>query len=138
MHNLKVCVQGDDYSGALSLEIVSMNTFLVSKVDKVLMFDSDSYQMCGEITIKLLPTETREPNEVIGLVKSKCENFLAIISGKNLVKNEQKQNQLFIFKRVKSNSDFSYDQFEQIQRIVVKDIPFFDKVCMQYHFKSPS
>lgn len=43
MHNLKVCVQGDDFSGALSLEIVTMNTFLVSKVDKVLMYDSDNF-----------------------------------------------------------------------------------------------
>jgi hypothetical protein len=43
MHNLKVCVQGDDYSGAISLEIVTMNTFLVSKVDKVFMFDSDNF-----------------------------------------------------------------------------------------------
>jgi len=31
---------------------------------------------------------------------SKCEEWLAIISGKNLVMNEQKQNQLFIFKKV--------------------------------------
>lgn len=88
MHNLKVCVNGDDFSGALSLELVSMNTFLVSKVDKVLMFDCDTFQFCGEIPIKLLPTETREPNEVIGMAKSKCENFIAIFSGKNLVKNE--------------------------------------------------
>ena len=78
------------------------------------MFDCDTYQPCGEIPIKLLPTETREPNEIIGMAKSKCENYFAFVSGKNLVKNEQKQNQLFIFKRVKSKSDFSYDTFEQI------------------------
>lgn len=88
MHNLKVCVQGDNYAGSIALEIVTMNTFLVSKIDKVLMFDSDTFQQCGEIPIKLLPTETREPNEVIGMQKSKCEQLFAIISGKNLVKNE--------------------------------------------------
>ena len=88
MHNLKVCVQGDNFAGAQSLEIVSMNTFLVSKIDKVLMFDCDTYQPCGEIPIKLLPTETREPNEIIGMAKSKCENYFAFVSGKNLVKNE--------------------------------------------------
>ena len=67
MHNLKVCVQGENYAGSIALEIVTMNTFLVSKIDKVLMFDSDTFQKCGEIPIKLLPTETREPNEVIGM-----------------------------------------------------------------------
>lgn len=69
------------------------------------------------------------------MAKSKCENLVAIISGKNLVKNEQKQNQLFIFKRVRAKNEFSYDKWEQTHRIVVKDIPFFNKVCMQFHFK---
>jgi len=52
------------------------------------MFDCDSFKYIGDIPIKLLTTETREPNEVIGIVKSDCDNYLAIISGKNLVKDE--------------------------------------------------
>ena len=90
MHNLKVCVQAEDYSGAMGVEILSMNVFLVAKLDKVNMFDCDTFKCIGEIPIKLLTTETREPNEVIGIVKSDCENYLAIISGKNLVMDEQK------------------------------------------------
>lgn len=43
MHNLKVCVNDEDFSGSQALELVSMNTFLVSKVDKVLMFDCDTF-----------------------------------------------------------------------------------------------
>ena len=70
------------------------------------------------------------------MAKSKCENFVAIISGKNLIKDEQKQNQLFVFKRTRTKHEFHYDKWEQIKRIVVKDIPFFNKVCMQYHFKN--
>jgi hypothetical protein len=31
---------------------------------------------------------------------SKCQNFLAVISGKNLIRDEQKPNQIFIFKRI--------------------------------------
>jgi hypothetical protein len=54
------------------------------------MIDSDNFQVVGQIPITLLKTETREPNEIIGMQKSKCENYVAIISGKNLVKNEQK------------------------------------------------
>lgn len=45
---------------------------------------------------------------------------------------------MFIFKRVKAKNDRSYDTFEQTNRIVVKEIPFFDKVCMQYYFKDPA
>lgn len=42
---------------------------------------------------------------------------------------------MFIFKRIKSHSDEGFDKFEQIHRHVVKDIPIFTKVCMNYHFK---
>ena len=89
------------------------------------MFDNQDFTRCGEIPIKLLITETREPNEVIGLVKSLDENWVAIISGKNLIMNEQKQNQLFIFKKVKAKSVLEYDSFVQNYRIVVKDLPIF-------------
>ena len=49
--------------------------------------------------------------------------------------NEQKQNQLFIFKRQPAESLFDYDEFVLHKRIVVKEIPIFDKVCMQFFFK---
>ena len=54
------------------------------------MFDSYTFKQCGEIPIQLLVSDTREPNEIIGIQKSKDENWLAIISGKNLILNEQK------------------------------------------------
>ena len=44
MHNLKVCVNSENFEGGKSVEIVTMNIFLVSQIDKVLMFDSDKYQ----------------------------------------------------------------------------------------------
>jgi hypothetical protein len=67
-----------------------MNTFLVTRINQVLMFDSFTMKQCGEIPIQLLDSDTREPNEVIGLQVSKCENWLAIVSGKNLIRMEQK------------------------------------------------
>lgn len=56
------------------------------------------------IQVPLLPSTTREPNQVISMQRSKCENFLAVITGKNLIMNEQKPNQIFVFKRVKNLS----------------------------------
>lgn len=35
MHNLKVCVNADDFSGAIAIELVSMNVYLVAKLNKV-------------------------------------------------------------------------------------------------------
>jgi hypothetical protein len=87
MHNLRVCLDDNNYEGSKSLEIVTSNLVLVSKTDQVVMYDNEYYTIVGEIPITLLKTETREPNEVIGMQKSADENWLAIISGKNLVKD---------------------------------------------------
>ena len=57
--------------------------------------------------------------------KSNCETFIAVMSGKNLIKKEQKINQLFIFKKKVQSVEF-----ELFKRIVVKDIPIFNKACM--------
>jgi hypothetical protein len=88
MHNLRICVDDQSLEGAKALEIVSSNLFLVSKIDQVLIYDSLTFRVCGRIPISLLTSVDREPNEIVGMNISKCENWLAIISGKNLVMNE--------------------------------------------------
>ena len=77
------------------------------------------------MSIDLLPSTTREPNEVIGLQKSACEKYIAVISGKNLVMNEQKQNQLFVLKKDYAESIFGYDSFRLHKKIILKDILLF-------------
>ena len=65
-----------------------MNMIVVTSVDRLLFFEDKSYQKIGELEIPILKTETREINEVVGLNKSKCENLMAVISGKNLIMTE--------------------------------------------------
>jgi hypothetical protein len=68
MHNLKVKVHGQNLEGSKAIEIKSMGKFLVTEVDKVQMYDSYTFEKVGDpLPIKLLPTETREANEVIGI-----------------------------------------------------------------------
>mmetsp|Transcript_801 Transcript_801/g.1008 ORF Transcript_801/g.1008 Transcript_801/m.1008 type:complete len:398 (-) Transcript_801:899-2092(-) len=67
MHNFKVPVISENLEAAKGLELQTMNTFLVSKVDKVIIYDSNNFLEIGQIPISLLKTETREPNQVIAL-----------------------------------------------------------------------
>ena len=134
MHNLRVCINNENFEGSKTLEFPQSNLVLISMKDKVITYDNETYAKVGNIPITLLISETREPNEVIGMQKSTDENWLAIISGKNLVMDEQKQNQLFIYKKKKSNNLFEYDEFVLHKRIVVKDLPIFKQVSMQFHF----
>jgi len=46
-----------------------------------------------------------------------------------------KTNQLFIFKRVKSLTG-ELDKFEYDHRVLLKEIPEFTQVCMEFQFKN--
>jgi len=134
-HNFKANLCQENFEGSKGIEFVSMNIFVVTKVDKILVYDSSTYSQIDTIPITLLKTETREPNEVIALNKDINEQFFAVISGKNLIGNAQKCNQLFVFERNKPEEEHKRDNFKFLQRVVLKDIPGFTNVCMRFYFK---
>lgn len=49
------------------MELASQDIFCVTKIDKVLLYDLRTFEECGAIPIQLLTTESREPNEVLGI-----------------------------------------------------------------------
>lgn len=100
-HDFMVPIMSENLEGSKGLELESMNAFLVSKVDKIIMYSTSKFEELDRVPIKLLESVSREPNEVICMQKSDDEMYLAVISGKNLIMNQQKHNQLFIFKRIK-------------------------------------
>ena len=50
-HDFKVPVQTENLEGSIGLELSKMNAYLVSKIDKVIIYDSDSFNEIGEIPI---------------------------------------------------------------------------------------
>jgi phosphoglucomutase len=56
---------------------------------------------------------------------------VAILTGRNLVAAEQKVNQLFLFVKTEKDGKIT---FELEKRIIVKKMPEFEKVCMEFHF----
>ena len=80
----------DNFDGSIGLQIESMNAFLVSKINKISFYDVDSFEEIEHchIEIPLLAQESREINEIISMQISQNDEFLAILSGNNLVMNE--------------------------------------------------
>ena len=65
-----------------------MNAFLVAHIDQVNMYDNTEFKKIDTVPIKLLVTETREPNQIISMQKCQDEQYLALITGKILIMNE--------------------------------------------------
>lgn len=135
-HDFKVPLSDDNLENSIGLELNTMDAYLVAKIDTVTMYDVDSFEGVDTIPIQLMKADTREPNQVIAMQKCPNEEYLAIISGKILIMNEQQTNQLFIFKRVRENNPKVKDKFVLHKRIVLREIDIFKKVCMSYHFKT--
>jgi hypothetical protein len=92
LHNLRVCVNSLNMEGAKSVEIKCMNCIFVTNFSSIDVYSSKNFRKVKTIPIPLLKTESREPNEIIGIQKSPDEKWLAIVTGKNLIMDEQKQN----------------------------------------------
>jgi hypothetical protein len=43
MHNIMVCVDDQNFEGCKAIEITTSNIILVTKIDRVLMYDCDSF-----------------------------------------------------------------------------------------------
>lgn len=84
----------ENLEGGISLDMPSINSFIVAKLDQVRFFDNETYKLRKGVTlpIELLKADTREPNTVIHMIKSHNEELIAVITGKILIMNEQKIN----------------------------------------------
>lgn len=61
-HDFLVPVNTANLEGSVALEFKTMETYLLSRVDKILMYDVNNFVCYGEVPIKLLAADTREPN----------------------------------------------------------------------------
>jgi len=138
-HDFRVNVVNRNMNGSIGLPILQLNAFLVSNLNEINVFDVDTFQeiKSSKIVINLLKTAgEREPNEVIAMQVCQKGEILAVISGKKLIMNMQKPNQLFLFRRMQSSKVGEMDKFELFKRIVIKDIEIMNDICMQFHFKA--
>ena len=81
-------ILNENLEGSICLELTTMNNFLVSNIDKIIMYDCETFEELDSVPVQLLKADTREPNQVIAMAKSQDEEYLAVISGKILIMNE--------------------------------------------------
>lgn len=92
-HNFKIPVVSENLEGSQCLELVRHDIFLCTNIDKVNVYHIESFDHLDRLDIQLLEdTEAREPNEIIGIQKCQNDEYIAVISGKRLVGNEEKIN----------------------------------------------
>lgn len=100
-----------------------------------MVYDSDTFEELGQIDIELPEQNTRELSQVLAIQKSHDEEYIALITGKILIMNEQKPSQLIVYRRV-NDGMLTRGEFELVKSLCLEDFDVFQKVCMKYHFKA--
>jgi hypothetical protein len=126
-HDFKNLIVDENFNKSYPLEVEIINSFLVSKNDKIMLFNSDTYAITNEFKIKIHESTTREQNQILSMKMCEDEEYLAIISGKLLIKNEQQPNQLDIF--IREGKDFLHKSTLDLYSI--KEFIF---VSMDFYF----
>lgn len=131
VQGFKVRLLQENLEGSKGIDVESMGTFLVSKKDSVHMYDAQNFQEKIDHTIKiqLMESKTREVNQIISMVMCPYEQNLAIISGKNLIMNEQKPNQLFIYIR-RADPVSGEQRFIFLKKLILADMAEFRQISM--------
>lgn len=120
--------------GSKCIELVRHDIFLSTDINKVNIYDIESFKYIDKLDIQLLEdTESREPNEIIAIQKCQNDEYIAVISGKKLIGNEEKINQLFVFRYVEGSNPV---KFEKVNRVVLKEMSEFKQTCMNFHFEN--
>ena len=61
-HDFKVhVITKQDLEGAVALELEKMNSFVVAKIDKINIYDSETFEKYDKIDVKLRKPDSREP-----------------------------------------------------------------------------
>jgi hypothetical protein len=81
-------VSEKELEGAKAMEFTTMNTFVVARLDQLMVYDSVTFEELDRIPINLMDSAEREPNEILAIQKCQNEEYLAIITGKNLIMAE--------------------------------------------------
>jgi hypothetical protein len=69
-HEFMVQLNNQNLEKQIGLCLDNKDAFLVSHTDKVIIYNSNTYQETSRLPIKLLDSDTREPTQVLELQKS--------------------------------------------------------------------
>lgn len=70
---------------------------MVTQQDKIHVYDSNTFLLKYHIDVDLIPSKTREPNQIVAIKACQNEHWLAVMSGKILILDRIQPEQLIIF-----------------------------------------
>jgi hypothetical protein len=106
-HDFMVQLNKENLERQCGLELEKNNAFMISQTNKVTIYNSQTFAQTSTLPITLMDSKTREPTQILELQKSDDEVFVGAVSGKNLIKDMTKVNQIWVFTQGKPEGESS-------------------------------
>jgi len=133
-HGFHETIDNTSREGNCGQNIVSKDCFLVSDDNFVEIHCAKSLRVINKIIIPMDISNTRDMIEILTIVVSKDESMLAVLTGKNLIKEIEELHQIFIYK---IEPDLSFELL--FKKNLPEDYRFFSKTfdfCEKHHENS--
>lgn len=134
-HSFKTQITTEDYTNAQVIEVKGMNCFFVSKLDEIHIYCSTNLRRVQTIKLELEDSDSREPNQIISMHFCQNEEYLGVIAGKNLIK-EEKQSQCFYILKREINTLTNQVDYQIFKRVCLHENQDFQGISMKFIFKN--
>jgi hypothetical protein len=88
-HDFKSVINHTNFEGAHGLSVDGTNMFIVAKAGTLYAYDDHSFELIDTVEVNLEESNTREPLEIISMNISHDCKYIAVIIGKQLIKDEE-------------------------------------------------
>lgn len=96
-HGFREIIDPENREGVSAVNVPNREVFIISDDDYLSIHDRRTYDRLFIHNIELKPSDTDDKVEIITIQLSKDEKFLAVLSGKNVIKEIEELHQLHVF-----------------------------------------
>ena len=132
-HSFKSQIREEDYTNSQVIDVKSMNKFFVSKMDEIHVYCATNLVLVDKIKIALEPSDSREPNQIISMQFCQNEEYLGVINGKHLIKEEKQAQCLNILKKG-INIETGQQEYIHYKEVCIHQEDYKD-IAMSFIFK---
>lgn len=105
-HDFKSIINHNNFEGAHGISVDGTQMIIVAKEGTLYAYDDHTFELINTVDLELEKSSTREPLEIISMNISHDSKYIAIVIGKQLIKDEELITKMVIM-RVESKSKSS-------------------------------
>ena len=109
-HGFREIVDDESREGVSAVNVPSRHVFIISDDDYLSIHDHKTYKTMLKHDIELKESDTDDKMEILSIKLCPKQEYLAVLSGKNLIKEIEELHQLHVYKLEGTGSDISFKE----------------------------